>query len=110
MASRKWHEEMKKDEVIHHFRPESFDVQVKVLNSKGQSGAMDIAGAVNHGWGSSWHRKSGVHHGHPVVVTMCCHGRGLAGPSSWAQAVGPSRASATAWILRSVDSRSLLRT
>ena len=47
------------------------------------------AGAVNHGWGSSWHRKSGVHHGHPVVVTMCCHGRGLAGPSSWAQAVGP---------------------
>jgi len=20
---------------------------------------------------------------------MCCHGRGLAGPSSWAQAVGP---------------------
>jgi len=42
MASRKWHEEMKKDEVIHHFRPESFDVQVKVLNSKGQSGAMDM--------------------------------------------------------------------
>ena len=42
MASRKWHEEMKKDEAIHHFRPESFDVQVKVLNSKGQSGAMDM--------------------------------------------------------------------
>ena len=33
---------MKKDELIHHFQPESFDVQVKVLNSKGQSGAMDM--------------------------------------------------------------------